>query len=203
MPSARSEAALVHVRVQPRASRDEIVAWQGDALRMRVSAPPVEGEANVAVTKVLARALGVAPSSVAVVRGERARDKVVRVAGLTLDAVRARLAAAGVALVLGLALAAPAAAEHLTLDPTARPLAPRPLDGNFEMRFDGDGFRIGGRLLGLGQSLGAWLQGRLREGGVTLDGEVQGDRTYNFRLDADVDQNGVPSLRLHVTPGSI
>jgi uncharacterized protein (TIGR00251 family) len=202
MASARSDGALVRVRVQPRAARDEIVAWQGDALRMRVSAPPVDGEANAAVARVLARALGVAPSTVAVVRGERSRDKVLRVTGLSLDAVRARLGAAVVALVLALAVAAPAAADHLTLDPTARPAAPRPLDADLNVRLDRDGFRIGGRVLGFGQSLGAWLQGRVRERGVTLDGQLQGDRTYNFRLDADVDE-GMPSLRLHVTPGSI
>ncbi|MBM4443219.1 MAG: YggU family protein, partial [Candidatus Rokubacteria bacterium] len=93
MAAAPPEAALVRLRVQPRASRDEIVSWQDDTLRVRVSAPPVEGEANVAIRKLLARALGVAPSTVEVVRGERARDKVVRVAGLSLAHVRARLAA--------------------------------------------------------------------------------------------------------------
>ena len=75
------------------ASRDEIVAWQDDALRVRVSAPPVEGEANIAVRQLLARALGVAPSTVEVIRGERSRDKLVRVTGLSLADVRARLAA--------------------------------------------------------------------------------------------------------------
>jgi len=92
MATARPEA-LVRLRVQPRAARDEIVAWQGDALRVRVTAPPADGEANAAVRRIVARALGVAPSTVALVRGERSRDKVVRVAGLSLADVRARLAA--------------------------------------------------------------------------------------------------------------
>jgi hypothetical protein len=90
----RTEEARVRVRVQPRASRDEIVAWQDEALRVRVSAPPVDGEANAAVERLLAHALGVAPSTVSVVRGERSRDKVVRVAGLSLADVHARLSSA-------------------------------------------------------------------------------------------------------------
>jgi uncharacterized protein (TIGR00251 family) len=95
MATARPEGALVHLRVQPRASRNEIVAWQDEALRVRVTAAPVDGEANTAVCRLVARALGVAPSTVALVRGERSRDKVVRVAGLSLADVRARLAAVG------------------------------------------------------------------------------------------------------------
>jgi uncharacterized protein (TIGR00251 family) len=202
MASPRPEAALVHVRVQPRAARDEIVAWEGDALRMRVSAPPVEGEANAAAAKVLARALGVAPSTVAVVRGERSRDKVLRVAGLSLDAVRARLGAVGLALLVLLAAAAPAAADHLTFDLGARPLAPRPFDADLDVRVDRDGFRIGGRVLGFGQPFGAWLQGRFRERGLTLEGQLQGDRTYNLHLDADI-ESGAPSLSIRITPGTL
>jgi uncharacterized protein (TIGR00251 family) len=185
--------------VQPRAARDEIVAWQGDALRMRVSAPPVEGEANAAVAKVLARALGVAPSTVAVVRGERARDKVVRVAGLSLAAVRERLGAVGIALALVLAAVAPAAADHLLMEPAARPLAPGPFDADVSVKFDGNQFHIGGRLLGFGQALNAWVKGRMTERGVSLDGQLQGPKNFNFHLDADVDG----TLRLHVSPGTI
>jgi uncharacterized protein (TIGR00251 family) len=83
---------VVRLRVQPRASRDEIVGWQAGALRVRVTAPPVEGEANRAVATLLARALGVRPSAVSVVRGERGRDKLVRVEGLSVAEVEARLA---------------------------------------------------------------------------------------------------------------
>lgn len=85
---------MVQLRVQPRASRDEIVGWQAGALRVRVTAPPVEGEANRAVAALLARALGVRPSAVSVVRGERGRDKLVRIEGLSVAEVQARLAAA-------------------------------------------------------------------------------------------------------------
>lgn len=80
------------MRVQPRAARSEIVAWRGDGvLSVRVTAPPVEGQANAAVAALLARALGLRPAAVAVERGARGRDKLVRVAGLTADEIRRRL----------------------------------------------------------------------------------------------------------------
>jgi uncharacterized protein (TIGR00251 family) len=88
----RAEDAVLRLRVQPRASRDAILGWRDGVLRVRVTAPPVEGEANAAVVTLVARALGIAPSTVSVVRGERARDKLVRVAGLTEADVRTRLA---------------------------------------------------------------------------------------------------------------
>lgn len=86
-------SAVIRVRVQPRASRDEIVGWQADTLRLRVSAPPLEGRANDAVVQLIARGAGVARGAVSVVAGARGRDKLVRVAGVTPDALRARLGA--------------------------------------------------------------------------------------------------------------
>ncbi len=83
---------MLSVRVQPRASSDAIVGWRDGTLRVRVTAPPVEGEANLAVARLLARALRVAPSAIAVIHGARARDKRVRVAGLDEAEVRSRLA---------------------------------------------------------------------------------------------------------------
>jgi uncharacterized protein len=84
---------LVPVRVQPRAGRDEILGWRDGVLRVRVSAPPVEGEANRAVGALLARVLGVGASAVIVARGARGRDKLVRVRGMTRRMVMERLAA--------------------------------------------------------------------------------------------------------------
>jgi len=81
----------VRVRVQPRASRNEIVGWREDVLSVRVTAPPVNGRANAAVGALLAAALGLRPSAVTVVRGEKGRDKLVSVAGLSPDQLRARL----------------------------------------------------------------------------------------------------------------
>jgi uncharacterized protein (TIGR00251 family) len=90
-PPAHPEAATLRVRVQPRASREGIAGFRQDVLTVRVSAPPVDGAANAAVTLLLAEALGVARAAVRVVRGERARDKVVRIDGLTDAQARARL----------------------------------------------------------------------------------------------------------------
>jgi uncharacterized protein len=75
--------ADVRVRVQPRAKRAGVGGWRGDALVVRVSAPPVEGRANVAVCKLVAKAAGVPPSKISVVRGHASREKTLRVEGVT------------------------------------------------------------------------------------------------------------------------
>ena len=90
--AAPTDGAVLHVRVQPRASRDAITGWRDDVLGVRVTAPPAEGAANAAVTALLARALAVARSAVTVLRGARGRDKLVRITGLTTAEARARLA---------------------------------------------------------------------------------------------------------------
>ncbi len=90
-PRPAPDAALLSVRVQPRASRDEVVGWQGAALRVRVSAPPTDGRANGAVAALLAAACGVPVSAVHLVRGHASRDKVFRVGALSVPAIRARL----------------------------------------------------------------------------------------------------------------
>ena len=81
----------LRVRVQPRAQRDALCGERGGALVVRVTAPPVEGRANEALAHVLARALGVPPSAVHVVRGATGRDKLVAVAGLSSQAARQKL----------------------------------------------------------------------------------------------------------------
>jgi uncharacterized protein len=73
---------LLRVRVQPRARRNEIAGERDGRLIVRVTAPPVDGRANDAVRKLLAKRLGVAPSRVTVLRREAARDKVVEVEGI-------------------------------------------------------------------------------------------------------------------------
>lgn len=83
--------AQLSVRLQPRASRDELTGFREGVLIARVTAAPVDGKANAALCKLIARAAGVAPSRVSVVRGEAARSKVVRVEGLDEAALRAAL----------------------------------------------------------------------------------------------------------------
>jgi len=79
--------------VQPRASRDDVVGWREDTLRLRVTAPPLDDRANDAVVLLIARAAGVPRSAVRVVGGERGRDKLVRVAGVTAARLRDKLGA--------------------------------------------------------------------------------------------------------------
>jgi uncharacterized protein (TIGR00251 family) len=83
--------ARIAVRVQPRAKRDEVAGERGGALLVRVTAPPVEGKANDAVRRLLAKRLGIAPARVTVVRGASARDKVVEIDGMETDAARRAL----------------------------------------------------------------------------------------------------------------
>jgi uncharacterized protein len=90
--AAPRESGLLHVRVQPRATRAGIAGWRPDgALSVRVTAAPVDGRANAAVGTLLAAALGVRASAVEIVRGTTGRDKYVRVAGLTIEDVVRRL----------------------------------------------------------------------------------------------------------------
>ena len=92
---AEVDAATITVRVQPRAKRDEIAGERAGVLVVRVAAPPVDGKANRALVKLIAARAGVAPSKVAIVRGEHAREKVVRVEGVAEAALRSALAPRG------------------------------------------------------------------------------------------------------------
>jgi uncharacterized protein len=87
----RDGSALVRVRLQPRSRRDEIVGERAGALLVRVSAPPLEGRANEALCRLLAKAAGVAAGRASVVKGASARDKVVRLEGLSVADVGERL----------------------------------------------------------------------------------------------------------------
>lgn len=79
------------VLVQPRASRAKVGPVHGDRLKLAVTAPPVDGEANAAVIELIAEALGVARSAVTVTAGASSRRKTIRVRGLSAEAVQARL----------------------------------------------------------------------------------------------------------------
>lgn len=84
--------ALVQVRVQPRASRNQVqVANNSNCLRIKVTAPPVKGAANRACIELLAHALAVRKSDLAIVKGHQARDKVVQVVGLSEDEALRRI----------------------------------------------------------------------------------------------------------------
>ena len=93
--AASPDGVTIPVRVAPRAGRTGLDGVVEGALRVRLAAPPVEGAANRALVEFLADLLGVPKRDVAIVRGERGRQKLVRVRGLTPDELRRRLATSG------------------------------------------------------------------------------------------------------------
>ena len=83
--------ARLCLRVQPRASRDEIAGVAGGAVRVRLRAPPVEGAANDALLRFLADRLDVSRATLTLVSGRTARTKLVEVSGLSAEDVGRRL----------------------------------------------------------------------------------------------------------------
>lgn len=79
------------VRVQPRASKTELGGGHGDAIRIRVAAPPVDGEANEELVRFLAKKLGVAKAAISIVSGESGRDKLIEVSGARVADVHVAL----------------------------------------------------------------------------------------------------------------
>ena len=80
------------VRVTPRASRDEIAEILSDGtVRVRLTAPPVEGKANRALIKFLAKVLGVAPSAIEIVAGANGRDKLVSIIDMDVETAHHKL----------------------------------------------------------------------------------------------------------------
>jgi uncharacterized protein len=88
--SLKPDADLT-IRLQPRARRNEIGDERDGVLRVSVAAAPVDGKANAALCKLIAKRAGVARGRVSVIRGERSREKVVRVEGLASGDLRRAL----------------------------------------------------------------------------------------------------------------
>lgn len=94
LPITEREGAVTFlVRVTPRAKRNEIVGAADGALKVKLTAPPVEGAANEALVKFLAERLGVRASQVDIISGHTARAKVVRVTGVSASEAHRRLGA--------------------------------------------------------------------------------------------------------------
>ncbi len=81
----------LRIRVIPSASRNHIAGWRDGELRVKVQAPPERGRANLAVGKLLARALGIKKGAIRIVRGEKDRRKLIEVYGLALHEIQERL----------------------------------------------------------------------------------------------------------------
>lgn len=83
----------ISLRIQPGASRNEVAGLASGVWRLRIAAPPVEGKANKELTLYLSEVLNIAKSNIVIVKGERGRDKVIAVYGLTADEIGKRLSA--------------------------------------------------------------------------------------------------------------
>jgi len=86
-----SDGIRLRIYVRPRARRDAILGIHGDALRVGVTSPPVEGAANRALKRFLASVLAISPSKVEIVSGRTSRHKTVKITGVSVDRVRTLL----------------------------------------------------------------------------------------------------------------
>lgn len=78
----------LNVHVQPRSTRSEIAGVHGDALKVRLTSPPVDGAANEALVKFLAETFAVGRRAVRILAGQHSRSKIVEIEGITARAVR-------------------------------------------------------------------------------------------------------------------
>lgn len=90
---ATATGVSLTLAIVPRSGRDEVVGLVGDAIKIRLKAPPVEGRANEALLNFLARRLGVPHSALAIISGASSRHKIVQVTGISSDMAAQRLLA--------------------------------------------------------------------------------------------------------------
>ena len=83
--------ALLPVAVQPRASRNMVAGLHGNALKLLLTAPPVDGAANAACLRFLAELLGVSRAQLSIIKGTKARQKLIRITDMSVDTLRQRL----------------------------------------------------------------------------------------------------------------
>jgi hypothetical protein len=86
-----SASCTIAVKAIPNAPRSEIIGWLGDALKIKVHAPPVEGRANEVLCEFLADEFDLPRRAVTVLRGDTSRQKVIRIDGLSLADLKARI----------------------------------------------------------------------------------------------------------------
>lgn len=81
--NAAADSVTLSIRIQPRASKNEVVFMEDGGLKIRLTAPPVDGAANEALMKFLSTALSVAKSQVEIVSGHTSKNKIVRILGVS------------------------------------------------------------------------------------------------------------------------
>lgn len=85
------DGVTLKVRVSPNSSKNVLSVGTGERLEVKLTAPPKEGKANEQLVKFLGKTLGIAPSSISILRGRSSRDKILLVRGLDAGAVKERL----------------------------------------------------------------------------------------------------------------
>ena len=85
------DGCTLAIKAIPNAPRNEVIGWLGSALKVKIHAPPVAGRANAALCEFLADTLGLPRRAVTLANGDTSRQKLVRITGLTLAAVKSRL----------------------------------------------------------------------------------------------------------------
>ncbi len=93
MVSKPTDSCILKVRVQPKASQNQVLGYDEGTLRLRVTAPPIDGKANASVIALLAKTLGVSKSKLQIVHGQSSRNKMVAVDTLDEQEVRRRIEA--------------------------------------------------------------------------------------------------------------
>lgn len=92
MPIKQTKSGIsIDVIVQPKSSRDEIVGLHSDRLKIKLTAPPVDGKANAALIAFLAKKLGIAKSQIQIVRGETGRKKTLLLKDVSAEKIRSAL----------------------------------------------------------------------------------------------------------------
>jgi uncharacterized protein (TIGR00251 family) len=79
------ESILLKVYLQPKSSKNEVAGPYRDGIKVKVTAPPVEGKANEALIRFLAKGLGISPSCIEIIKGLHSREKTIRISGAILD----------------------------------------------------------------------------------------------------------------------
>jgi uncharacterized protein len=93
LDAQRPMPVTLRLRIVPNARRSEVVGEHGDALKIKIQAPALEGKANEALRDFLAERLDLPTNAIELVAGHKSRDKTVAITGLNTDEVRARLLA--------------------------------------------------------------------------------------------------------------
>lgn len=75
------KGSLLRIYLQPKSSNNEVVGPYRDGIKVKVTAPPIEGKANEALIRFLAKELGISPSSIEIIKGHHSREKTLRISG--------------------------------------------------------------------------------------------------------------------------